>query len=80
VSDENQELLELEERAVRAAEIAGTPSKVEQAVLDAVALLGAQGVFHEYQKKAVASRTWWSCWSSRRAGGSGLPGPSPATT
>jgi phage FluMu gp28-like protein len=40
-------------RADRAAEIVETP-KVTQAVLDAVSRLGAQGVFHEYQKRAVA--------------------------
>lgn len=40
-------------RAQRAAGIA-TTSNVTQDVIEAVELLGAQGVFHEYQKKAVA--------------------------
>jgi len=40
-------------RADRAAELI-PPSKGAQAVLDAVELLGAEGVFHTYQKRAVA--------------------------
>jgi len=42
------------EAEARAAEIAPRPAKVTEAVLDAVELLGATGIFHEYQKRAVA--------------------------
>lgn len=45
---------ESQEREARAAEVAATASNVALSVVEAVQLLGVEGVFHEYQKKAVA--------------------------
>ena len=43
-----------EDRASRAAALAERPSNMAQTVVEAVQLLGAEGVFHEYQKTAVS--------------------------
>ncbi|MBA4792296.1 MAG: hypothetical protein H2041_01375 [Phenylobacterium sp.] len=45
---------ESQAREARAAEVAATASNVALSVVEAVQLLGVEGVFHEYQKKAVA--------------------------